>query len=69
MQARGVCLHLRTLNVKNECKAYIKPHKLSAGTLTLHGIEGVTGMIVADVRGFGRSRASIVLYLSRVVLP
>ena len=40
-----------------EIKAYIKPHKLSAVTLALHGIEGLTGMSLTEVRGFGRSRA------------
>jgi len=38
-----------------EIKAYIKPHKLSAVTLALHSIEGLTGMSVVDARGFGRS--------------
>ena len=40
-----------------EIKAYIKPHKVSAVTLALHGIEGLTGMSLTEVRGFGRSRA------------
>lgn len=40
-----------------EIKAYIKPHKLPAVTLALHKIEGLSGMSVVDVRGFGRSRA------------
>ncbi|MFQ5569511.1 MAG: P-II family nitrogen regulator [Rhodothermales bacterium] len=40
-----------------EIKAYIKPHKLSAVTLALHKVEGLTGMSVSDVRGFGRGRA------------
>lgn len=40
-----------------EIKAYIKPHKLGAVTLALHGIEGLTGMSLSEVRGFGRSRA------------
>jgi len=40
-----------------EVKAYIKPHKLSAVTLALHEIEGLTGMSVIDARGYGRSRA------------
>lgn len=39
-----------------EIKAYIKPHKLSDVTLALHKVEGLTGMSVVDVRGFGRSR-------------
>jgi len=37
--------------------AYIKPHKLSKVTLALHNIEGLTGMSVLDVRGFGRTKA------------
>jgi len=40
-----------------EIKAYIKPHKLCEVTLALHKVEGLTGMNVVDVRGFGRSRA------------
>ncbi len=38
--------------------AYIKPHKLSKVTLALHQIEGLTGMSVTDVRGFGRGKAN-----------
>lgn len=34
--------------------AYIKPHRLSKVTLALHKIEGLSGMSVMDVRGFGR---------------
>ena len=37
--------------------AYIKPHKLSNVTLALHKVEGLTGMSVLDVRGFGRGKA------------
>ncbi len=40
-----------------EIKAYIKPHKLSAVTLALHRVEGLSGMSVSDARGFGRGRA------------
>jgi len=40
-----------------EIKAYIQPHKLSQVTLALHKIEGLTGLSVMDVRGFGRGRA------------
>ncbi len=36
--------------------AYIKPHKLSEVTLALHKVEGLTGMTVLDVKGFGRGR-------------
>lgn len=38
-----------------EVKAYIKPHKLTAVTLALHKIKGLSGMSVVDVRGLGRS--------------
>ena len=40
-----------------EIKAYIKPHKLSKVTLALHKVEGLTGISVVDVRGFGRGKA------------
>ncbi len=40
-----------------EIKAYIKPHKLSEVTRALHKVEGLTGMSVVDIKGFGRSRA------------
>jgi len=40
-----------------EIKAYIKHHKLSAVTLALHKLTGLTGMSVVDVRGFGRGKA------------
>ncbi len=40
-----------------EIKAYIKPHKLSEVTRALHKVEGLTGMSVVEVKGFGRSRA------------
>lgn len=36
---------------------YIKPHKLSAVTLALHQVAGLSGMSVCDARGFGRGRA------------
>ncbi len=40
-----------------EVKAYIKRHKLSKVTLALQKIEGLTGISVSDIRGFGRGRA------------
>lgn len=40
-----------------EIKAYIKPHMLSRVTRALQKVEGLTGMSVTDVRGFGRGRA------------
>ncbi len=35
--------------------AYIKDHMLTKVTLALHKIDGLTGVSVTDVRGFGRS--------------
>ena len=40
-----------------EIKAYIKRHKLSKVTLALQKIDGLTGISVSDVYGFGRGRA------------
>ncbi len=37
--------------------AYIKPYKLSDVTLALHELEGLTGMSVTELKGFGRGRA------------
>jgi len=37
-----------------EIRAYIKPHKLQEVTLALHKVEGLTGLSVIDIRGFGR---------------
>ncbi len=39
-------------------KAYIKPHRLSAVTLALHKMQGLSGMSVSDIRGFGRGGAT-----------
>ncbi len=36
--------------------AIIQPHKLSDVVLALHKVKGLSGMTVADVKGFGRSR-------------
>ncbi|RMD96558.1 MAG: P-II family nitrogen regulator [Calditrichaeota bacterium] len=38
--------------------AYIKPHKLEPVSMALHKVEGLTGMSVTDVRGFGRGRGN-----------
>ncbi|MFQ6604896.1 MAG: P-II family nitrogen regulator [Fidelibacterota bacterium] len=38
-------------------QAYIKPYKLSAVTLALHEVNGLTGMSVTELKGFGRGRA------------
>ncbi len=35
-------------------KAYIKSHKLSDVTLALHKVEGLPGMSVTEVKGFGK---------------
>jgi len=38
--------------------AYIQPHKLQSVTLALHHVEGLSGVSVSDVRGFGRGRGN-----------
>lgn len=40
-----------------EIKAYIKPHRLYDVVLSLHKVDGLTGMSVTKVLGFGRGRA------------
>ena len=40
-----------------EIKAYIKPHMRSKVTRALQKVEGLTGMSVINVQGFGRGRA------------
>src|SRR5512139_3534710 len=40
-----------------EIKAYIKPNMLSNVVTTLSNFEGLTGLTVTKVQGFGRSRA------------
>jgi nitrogen regulatory protein PII len=37
-------------------EAYIKPHRLSEVAMALHGIPGLSGMTVCDVRGWGRGK-------------
>ncbi len=37
-----------------EITAFIKPHKLSGVTIALQRVEGLCGMSVVDVKGFGR---------------
>jgi nitrogen regulatory protein P-II 1 len=39
-----------------EVKAFIKPHKLDDVVLSLHRIEGLSGLSVSAIRGFGRGR-------------
>jgi len=46
----------KELKKMKEIKAYIKPHKLSAVSHALHQVEGLTGMSVVEVQGFGRSK-------------
>ena len=41
-----------------EIKAYIKPHMLSKVTRALQKVEGLTGMSVTNVQGFGQGRAT-----------
>ena len=40
-----------------EIKAYIKPHMLAHVVATLSSLEGLSGLTVTKVQGFGRSRA------------
>lgn len=40
-----------------EIKVYIKPHKLTSVILALHRIEGLTGVSISEVRGYGRGKA------------
>ena len=40
-----------------QISAYIKPHMLSKVAMALHNLEGLTGLSVTKVQGFGRSRA------------
>jgi|APHig6443717497_1056834.scaffolds.fasta_scaffold21658_2 nitrogen regulatory protein P-II 1 len=42
--------------VMKEIKAYIKRHKLGEVTLALQKIDGLTGLSVSDIYGFGRGR-------------
>lgn len=37
-----------------QIQAYIKPHKLNEVAMALQKLEGLRGMSVIDVRGFGR---------------
>ncbi|MEQ9103076.1 MAG: P-II family nitrogen regulator [Rhodothermales bacterium] len=48
-----------------QIQAYIKPHKLSSVTRAFHRIEGLTGVSVSDVKGFGRGRAKDVAHSFR----
>ena len=40
-----------------QISAYIKPHMLSKVAMALNTLEGLTGLTVSSVQGFGRSRA------------
>lgn len=40
-----------------EIKAYIQPHRLAAVVAALSRVEGLTGLSVTKVQGFGRGRA------------
>lgn len=40
-----------------EIKAYIKPHMLANVVAALSSLEGLSGLTVTKVQGFGRSRA------------
>lgn len=37
--------------------AFIKPHRLEDVTLALHQIDGLSGVSISEIRGFGRGRA------------
>jgi nitrogen regulatory protein P-II 1 len=40
-----------------EIKAIIRPSKLLEVTEELHGIEGLPGVTISEIKGFGKSRA------------
>jgi len=40
-----------------EIKAIIRPSKLREVTEELHGIEGLPGVTVSEIKGFGKSKA------------
>lgn len=44
------------VNMK-EIKAYIREHKLTPVILALHQIEGLTGVSIYEIRGYGRGKA------------
>jgi len=44
-------------NTMKEIKAFIKPHMLSNVVMALSNLEGLSGLSVTKVQGFGRSRA------------
>ncbi len=57
--------------------AFIKPHTLEDVTLALHEIDGLSGVSISEIRGFGRGRAhdapdkvrnEVVEYLPRIRL-
>jgi nitrogen regulatory protein P-II 1 len=51
-----LCMPAKEKSMK-EIKAFIKPHMLSHVVLALSNFEGLTGLSVTKVQGFGRSRA------------
>lgn len=40
-----------------EIKAYVRPHQLSKVVMALHEIQGLAGLAVTKVQGFGRGHA------------
>jgi hypothetical protein len=50
-------IHFEKSPSMKEIKASVQPHKLSAVTLALRKAEGLTGMRVINVRGFGCGQA------------
>ena len=51
-----MCMPAKEKSMK-EIKAFIKPHMLSNVVMALSGFEGLSGLSVTKVQGFGRSRA------------
>ena len=51
-----ICMPAKEKSMK-EIKAFIKPHMLSNVVMALSSLEGLTGLSVTKVQGFGRSRA------------
>ncbi len=51
-----ICMPAKEKSMK-EIKAFIKPHMLSNVVMALSSLEGLSGLTVTKVQGFGRSRA------------
>jgi nitrogen regulatory protein P-II 1 len=44
-------------NIMNEIKAIIRPFKLDDVITELHNIEGLPGITISEIKGFGKCRA------------